>query len=543
MSQSGKVAFMKRLRKSVMGRLRPLTPDERVDFAQLTAQGIPQAEARAIAQGYAAIAKADDGLSDAYLRAYHRAAKARLPQWQHASLHKAARGHAGARGQQDSRARKDEGKRALIEELDALKARIKDVQEEIGKSGPLSSQVHVDAPLDKILVAKRAGTFAPSAQELAYIQAAYDLQAPALPRTIDDGEVSRSVAPLMQANRLIQGMDAEMMGGAPNAEEARRRASRALKERPELFAHVGVPSQVRQMHGLMLDLGSGTNRAPGHLGLDIYAYDHGTVLHDVEMGLPFPDGSARVIRLHHALHEILDAPGANPSPVPLLLECQRVLMEGGILQYAGPEPLIEPGQDWPLPGLVLLENGGQPVGTAQVLKRVPLRVPAFHGADATFAPALPMPLDVQMALAAYNTAPADVAMANLVHKSAGRVVPIAKADAMRQIVTGVVLSPNELDTQDDYMTPEDIEMAAHNYLKQSRVIGSEHGRPIEAGVVESYIAPQDLTFDGPEGPTHVKKGSWLMSVHVADKQEWQQLMSGEYTGFSVGGLGTRLEAA
>jgi len=549
MSHTGKQAFVKSLRKSVMGRLRPLSGPERLDYIQLMGQGIPEAEARAIAQGYQAITKSEGRASEGYLRAYHQAAKSQLPPWQHALLHKAALGPAVSLGHAHAKARKDVSKQAFIAELEALKKRIKDVQAEIGKASPLASEVHVPVPLggkkkeEKLLVLKRAPNVEPSAQELAYIQAAYDLQTPTLPRDTDEGQVDPSVAPLMQANRLVQGMDAEMMTGAVTAEEARQRASRAIRERPGLFAQVGVPQAVRHLHGLMLDIGSGTQRAPGHLGLDVFAYDHGTILHDVELGLPFPDGSVRVIRLHHALHDILGNVGANPDPIPLLKECQRVLMEGGILDYAGPEPLIEPEQDWPLPGLVLLEQGGQPFGTQQTLKRVPLRVPAYHGADATYAPASPLPLDMQMALAAYNTAPADVAMANLVHKSAGRIVPIAKSDAMRQIVTGVVLSPNELDTQDDYMTPEDIELAAHNYLKQSRVVGSEHGRPIDAGVVESYIAPQDLVFEGPDGPVEVKRGSWLMSVHVSDKQEWQQLMDGEYTGFSVGGLGTRLMAA
>jgi hypothetical protein len=82
-------------------------------------------------------------------------------------------------------------------------------------------------------------------------------------------------------------------------------------------------------------------------------------------------------------------------------------------------------------------------------------------------------------------------------------------------------------------------LAAHKYLVQSRVIGSQHEKQSDSVVVESYIAPQDMKFDGQNGPQEVKKGSWIIGIKVNDPVEWQKVLDGEYTGVSVGGDGAR----
>lgn len=564
----------KKLSKSVMSRVGPLTMAQRIDYQYLVNSGIPLDEARAIAQSYA-VAKEDKEAVDkkdttqAYYQAFHAASKRLLPDWQHMLLHRTARGKAGAEGLKATRMRTDTVKAELLDEMEMLRKRIKECQEEVSKSGPLASEVHVPVPLgsenkQKKIVTKRE--MALSAQEMAYIQAAYNLAPPVMAPSPDAEAAPEQPSDLMQANRLVAGMDAEMAAGAQDAAEARIRASRTLRERPGLYDAVGVEPEVRALRGLMIDIGSGQNRAMGYLGLDIFAYDYGTVLHDVEMGLPFPDGSVRSIRLHSSLHTIIDGPGGSGDPMPLLRECQRVLMEGGRIYYVGPEPLFEEGQTWPLPGLVLVRNTSRAHsdGYEQQLERVPLRVPAYHGAEAIFAPAAPMPVEVQMALQAYNAAPAQSAMANLIHKadvhtpgtgkgampegvrlslnryvSGKKLVPIAKADKWRQIVYGVVLSPDEIDTQGDTMSAEEIEKSAHGWMATSRIIGSEHGKPIDAVPVESFIAPVEIKGNELKGIEPIKQGAWVMGVKINDPHEWQQVLDGEYTGFSVGGLGLR----
>jgi broad specificity phosphatase PhoE len=125
---------------------------------------------------------------------------------------------------------------------------------------------------------------------------------------------------------------------------------------------------------------------------------------------------------------------------------------------------------------------------------------------------------------------------------------IHKADRQKQIVYGVVLEPNVLDTQSDFMRSEDVEKTAHGYLKKairgkSNVSKLQHRTQAffknKPGLtpVESFIAPCDFTYDG--SSEAVKKGSWVLGLHVEDPQTWQDVMNGKYTGFSIGGSGIR----
>lgn len=119
---------------------------------------------------------------------------------------------------------------------------------------------------------------------------------------------------------------------------------------------------------------------------------------------------------------------------------------------------------------------------------------------------------------------------------------IYKSDAAERLVYGVVLRPNYIDAQDDVMTPEEVRKAAHYYMEHAQVILLRHGKdpvqgdkPIKAVPLECYIAPVDFKL----GTGQVLKGDWVMCVRVDDLDMWEQVESGEYRGFSVGGVGVR----
>lgn len=130
----------------------------------------------------------------------------------------------------------------------------------------------------------------------------------------------------------------------------------------------------------------------------------------------------------------------------------------------------------------------------------------------------------------------------------GEFLPITKGQAMKQLVYGVVLEPNSFDSQDDFMLPHHVERSAHNYLKKavqgkSSVVKLQHrkqgffrNKP-SICPVESFIAPVDFAVEGLD--EMVKKGSWVMCMHVEDPELWQDFLDGKYTGFSVGGTGVR----
>lgn len=118
--------------------------------------------------------------------------------------------------------------------------------------------------------------------------------------------------------------------------------------------------------------------------------------------------------------------------------------------------------------------------------------------------------------------------------------PIIDPTKNKHIIYSVVLEPNTVDAHSDVMRPEDIEETAHDFMRNGQVIGSMHNERINAYCVESFIAPQDLTFpDGMYGPQTVTKGSWVIGIKILDDAEWQKVVDGVYTGVSIGGFGVR----
>lgn len=118
-------------------------------------------------------------------------------------------------------------------------------------------------------------------------------------------------------------------------------------------------------------------------------------------------------------------------------------------------------------------------------------------------------------------------------------VPLWKDDA-KQIVYGVVLVPDQVDSQGDVVSKAEIEKAAHSFLVRSRKHDVQHSdQPAQVETVESYVAPQDMEVGGQK----VVKGSWVMAVHVSDPDVWQKVQKRDLDGFSIGGTGERIPIA
>ena len=112
-------------------------------------------------------------------------------------------------------------------------------------------------------------------------------------------------------------------------------------------------------------------------------------------------------------------------------------------------------------------------------------------------------------------------------------VKLLKRDEAQQIVYGVVYEPDVVDAHGDFMDAEEIEKAAHVFLKEFRNVDKQHDFTSKVGeVIESYIAPADFELGGQT----VTKGTWMMAVKVVD-DVWQSIQKGEYTGFSLAGYG------
>lgn len=352
-------------------------------------------------------------------------------------------------------------------------------------------------------------------------------------------------------HQLVSGMDWEM-GTAPGLEEddARELALVNLADDPGYYRALRVGNHQDETEecpfaedGLCLDLASGQSREPGFLGVDTYPYDHGTVVHDLTQGVPFADESASTIMLRNAPDLDLD-----DSAYDLFDEIQRVLKPGGQFIHEGAEALPEDVH----PGLVqtrhdvsqVQKEGGDAAGWhRQYFTR--LDPATANDAEPRVSPA--QGDDLQTA----DEALAQVALsyyleeAEPVQKSGAqplgtRLAKIVKMSSKLQVAYCVVLSPEEMDEDEDFMLAPDILKACHYYMENSRVIGSNHTKQISACPVECYCAPIDFEMDGgPYGPQLVKKGAWVIGIKVYDAAEWAKIESGEYQGVSVSGFGHR----
>ena len=115
------------------------------------------------------------------------------------------------------------------------------------------------------------------------------------------------------------------------------------------------------------------------------------------------------------------------------------------------------------------------------------------------------------------------------YKSAGRTV-IKSIDEERQLVTAMVLRPDEPDLHGDIYTALEVEKACHNFNVVCRKTNTQHKNTSNAEVVESYISPAEFEL----GEGIVKSGDWIMTMHVIDASEWEAVQKGDFTGFSIG---------
>ncbi len=114
-----------------------------------------------------------------------------------------------------------------------------------------------------------------------------------------------------------------------------------------------------------------------------------------------------------------------------------------------------------------------------------------------------------------------------------RLLPVAKAEELSYAL-GVVLEPDVVDAQGDTYDAETIREAAWRYLAAYRNVGLNHKGLINLGaaVVESYIAPVDMTIEGQA----VKAGTWLLGIKFFDTTIWGDVKSGKLSGLSIGGF-------
>lgn len=112
---------------------------------------------------------------------------------------------------------------------------------------------------------------------------------------------------------------------------------------------------------------------------------------------------------------------------------------------------------------------------------------------------------------------------------------ILNKESFSGLIYCVVLEPDLEDAQGDVLRFDTIEKAAHTFLRKYRTVGDSHMRVADAEVVESYVAPVDMQVQ----TELIKKGTWVMTIKINDPQLKEQVLSGDITGLSIGGVGER----
>jgi hypothetical protein len=109
------------------------------------------------------------------------------------------------------------------------------------------------------------------------------------------------------------------------------------------------------------------------------------------------------------------------------------------------------------------------------------------------------------------------------------------ADKEKRLIYGVVIEPENVDTDNQWTDEENIEFACHTFMKSFQEFGINHDEVIFDGLqlVENYIAPTNFMMN----KSLIKKGSWVMVHYVKSDDIWNDIQNGELTGYSFEGIG------
>ena len=123
---------------------------------------------------------------------------------------------------------------------------------------------------------------------------------------------------------------------------------------------------------------------------------------------------------------------------------------------------------------------------------------------------------------------------------------IQKFNDEQQLVFGFLsVSKDEqgnliVDSQGDYIFPEDLEKAAYQHCLYSRRAGEMHKRIGVGRLVESMVFTKEKQqiLGIPEGV--LPECAWWVGYRIDDPDVWGKIRGGDYAAFSIGGTGRRI---
>lgn len=115
-----------------------------------------------------------------------------------------------------------------------------------------------------------------------------------------------------------------------------------------------------------------------------------------------------------------------------------------------------------------------------------------------------------------------------------KMIPIAKFDAEKGIVYGIVYSPEQADTDNDFSNAEEIEKMSHEFMKAGKTGNVDTQHTFEQNgcyVVESWITKALDPIFGTE-----PIGSWAVGIKIENEELKKAIKENEITGLSMAGV-------
>jgi len=112
--------------------------------------------------------------------------------------------------------------------------------------------------------------------------------------------------------------------------------------------------------------------------------------------------------------------------------------------------------------------------------------------------------------------------------------PIVKVDKEKRFALAPALVPDKVDKDGEFITAEEIEETAHDFMAWYQMITYMHEIPLEkkdVAVVESYILRQPMRIKGVELPA----GTWMLGFKIYNDDIWNEVKKGTIKGISIGG--------
>jgi hypothetical protein len=117
-------------------------------------------------------------------------------------------------------------------------------------------------------------------------------------------------------------------------------------------------------------------------------------------------------------------------------------------------------------------------------------------------------------------------------------IAIKKSDE-EGVVYGIVYSPDQVDTDGDYATSDEIKKAAYSFMKNKNTANVDKNHTFD--IEKAFIAQSWITKSGDATFPDEAEGSWAVAIQLEDDALIKSVKDGEIAGISMAGTAMKEE--